>query len=63
MLARMVSGTGTAAMDGAGAVLARLGPHVADLRQLPGCTAEDPGLFSYRRDGTTGRSAGLAWLA
>lgn len=27
------------------------------------CTAEDPSLFSYRRDGVTGRFAGLAWLA
>jgi purine-nucleoside/S-methyl-5'-thioadenosine phosphorylase / adenosine deaminase len=27
------------------------------------CTAEDPGLYSYRRDGRTGRFAGLVWLA
>jgi polyphenol oxidase len=27
------------------------------------CTAEDPDLYSYRRDGRTGRFAGLAWLA
>ncbi len=27
------------------------------------CTAESPDLFSYRRDGTTGRFAGLIWLA
>lgn len=27
------------------------------------CTAEDGELFSYRRDGDTGRFAGLAWLA
>lgn len=26
------------------------------------CTRETPGLFSYRRDGRTGRSAGLIWL-
>lgn len=26
------------------------------------CTAETPGLFSYRRDGSTGRFAGLIWL-
>ncbi|MGQ0465987.1 MAG: peptidoglycan editing factor PgeF [Sporichthyaceae bacterium] len=26
------------------------------------CTAEDPDQFSYRRDGTTGRFAGLIWL-
>ena len=40
--------------------LASLGvPSVADdLR----CTAESAELFSYRRDGTTGRFAGLIWL-
>jgi YfiH family protein len=26
------------------------------------CTAEDPALFSYRRDGVTGRQAGIVWL-
>jgi hypothetical protein len=29
----------------------------------PRCTAEAPELYSYRRDGTTGRFAGLVWLA
>ena len=29
----------------------------------PRCTAETPGLYSYRRDGRTGRSAGFIWLA
>lgn len=28
----------------------------------PRCTAEDPTLFSFRRDGTTGRLAALTWL-
>ncbi|WIX74944.1 peptidoglycan editing factor PgeF [Amycolatopsis carbonis] len=28
----------------------------------PRCTAEDKTLFSYRRDGTTGRIAGITWL-
>lgn len=27
------------------------------------CTAESPELYSYRRDGTTGRFAGLIWLS
>jgi YfiH family protein len=27
------------------------------------CTRESPGLYSYRRDGRTGRMAGLIWLA
>jgi len=29
----------------------------------PRCTAESAELFSYRRDGTTGRCAGLIWIA
>ena len=29
----------------------------------PRCTAETPELYSYRRDGRTGRFAGLVWLA
>ncbi|WP_308212526.1 peptidoglycan editing factor PgeF [Actinomadura madurae] len=28
----------------------------------PRCTIEDPGLFSYRREGRTGRFAGYVWL-
>jgi YfiH family protein len=28
----------------------------------PRCTAEDKTLFSYRRDGTTGRIAGIIWI-
>ena len=27
-----------------------------------GCTAKDSNLFSYRRDGVTGRQAGIVWL-
>ncbi|MGQ0846365.1 MAG: peptidoglycan editing factor PgeF [Sporichthyaceae bacterium] len=30
--------------------------------QTGGCTQDDPAQFSYRRDGTTGRFAGLIWL-
>jgi copper oxidase (laccase) domain-containing protein len=33
---------------------------VADDRR---CTAETPDLYSFRRDGRTGRFAGLIWLA
>ena len=29
----------------------------------PRCTAEDPELYSHRRDGTTGRQAGVAWIS
>jgi copper oxidase (laccase) domain-containing protein len=28
----------------------------------PRCTVEDPTLFSHRREGVTGRQAGLVWL-
>jgi YfiH family protein len=42
---------------GLGALLTRLG--VVDVIVVEACTVEDPGLFSYRRDGVTGRQ-GLA---
>lgn len=35
--------------------LAELGVAAARVRDVGGCTVEDPGLFSYRRDGVTGR--------
>lgn len=59
-----VTRQGTPGIDiGAGveAQLARAGIRnvTADGR----CTAETPGLYSYRRDGRTGRFAGLIWLA
>jgi YfiH family protein len=61
-VSRSVTRHGTPALDVAGAVLEQLAPHCWDVEQLPGCTAERADLFSYRRDGTTGRSAGLVWL-
>ena len=59
---RSVDRRGRPSLDVAGGVLAQLAPHCDDLAQLPGCSVEDPALFSYRRDGVTGRYAGLAWL-
>jgi YfiH family protein len=41
--------------------LAALGVH--RVRADERCTAEEPALYSYRRDGRTGRFAGLVWLA
>lgn len=35
---------------------------VAEVVHDPRCTVEDPRLFSHRRDGVTGRQAGLVWL-
>jgi polyphenol oxidase len=42
------------------AQLARAG--VRTVAADPRCTAETPELYSYRRDGLTGRFAGLIWL-
>jgi YfiH family protein len=56
--------TGTAGLDlraGLDAQLAAAG--VAQVVHDPRCTAEDPELYSYRRDGVTGRQAALVWLA
>lgn len=60
--ARSVDAAGGASLDVAAGVVAQLAPHCDQLRWLPGCSLEDPDLFSYRRDGATGRFAGLAWL-
>ena len=35
---------------------------IPEVVQDPRCTVEDPTLFSHRRDGVTGRQAGLVWL-
>ncbi|MFF0144803.1 hypothetical protein ATK36_5799 [Amycolatopsis sulphurea] len=55
--------TGTTGLDlraGLWRQLAALG--VGHIGADPRCTAEDKTLFSYRRDGTTGRLAGITWL-
>jgi polyphenol oxidase len=56
--------TGTPGIDIRAGVEAQLAS--AGVRHTSGdrrCTAETPDLFSYRRDGSTGRFAGLVWLA
>ena len=56
--------SGTPGLDlraGLADLLARAG--VREVVHDPRCTVEDPTLFSHRRDGTTGRQAGLVWLA
>jgi len=56
------SAAGTAGLDIRAGVRAQLRQAgVREVRTDPRCTAESPGLFSYRRDGTTGRFAGLVW--
>jgi YfiH family protein len=38
------------------------GAGIPEVVQDPRCTVEDPFLFSHRRDGVTGRQAGIVWL-
>jgi polyphenol oxidase len=62
--ARCRTRAGTPGIDvrsGLRAQLARAG--VASVAADPRCTAETAALYSYRRDGRTGRLAGLVWLA
>jgi YfiH family protein len=39
------------------------GAGIPEVVQDPRCTVEDRSLFSHRRDGVTGRQAGIVWLA
>ncbi|WP_395106036.1 peptidoglycan editing factor PgeF [Actinomadura sp. SCN-SB] len=62
--ARATTRAGTPALDIRAGIAAQLaGEGVTDVRTDPRCTLETPGLFSYRRDGRTGRFAGYVWLA
>lgn len=55
--------TGTWGVDvRAGLIRQLLGLGVTALDSDPRCTIEDESFFSYRREGTTGRQAGLVWL-
>lgn len=61
--AAATTAAGTPALDIRAGLLAQL--FAAGIRQwmvMPQCTAETDTLYSYRRDGTTGRFAGLVWL-
>lgn len=54
---------GRPALDIRAGILAQL--HAAGVPQwmvMPQCTAETPHLYSYRRDGVTGRFAGVVWI-
>ncbi|HEY8481610.1 MAG TPA: peptidoglycan editing factor PgeF [Spirillospora sp.] len=54
---------GTPGLDiRAGIVEQLAGAGVTGVQVDPRCTIEDRGLFSYRRDGRTGRFAGYVWL-
>jgi polyphenol oxidase len=55
---------GTTGLDIPAGVRAQLTEAgVGSVRSVPRCTRESADLFSYRRDGRTGRFAGLIWLA
>ncbi|GAB3446208.1 peptidoglycan editing factor PgeF [Phycicoccus ginsengisoli] len=57
-----VSWTGTPAIDVAAGVVAQLHAAGVAVKWLPGCAREDHDLYSYRRDGRTGRFAGVVVL-
>ncbi|MGA7690196.1 MAG: peptidoglycan editing factor PgeF [Jiangellales bacterium] len=58
--ARATTSWGTTALDLPAAVLAELAEAgVAHVHAEPRCTLEDPLLYSYRRDGLTGRQASV----
>ena len=52
---------GTLALDLPGALADELAGYGIKISRSPICTVENPQFFSYRRDGVTGRQAGLIW--
>ena len=61
-LARSVSGKGIPSLDLPGALAQVLSSAGVAISRSTICTAENSNYFSYRRDGVTGRQAGLVWL-
>ncbi len=57
-----LSWVGTPAVDVAAGVVDQLVAADVAVTWVPGCSREDPLLYSYRRDGTTGRYAGVIRL-
>ncbi len=57
-----VTWSGTPAIDVGAGVVEQLAREGVSVRWLPGCTREDPDLYSYRRDGRTGRFVGVVRL-
>ena len=57
-----MSAAGTPALDVAAGVLQQLHDARVPVELVRGCTVERPDLFSHRRDGTTGRFAGVVAL-
>ena len=54
--------SGTPSLDLPAALMKVLQDEGISISSDQGCTVEDPTLFSYRRDGATGRQAGIVWL-
>lgn len=61
-LAASITRYGTPSLDIAAGVAGQLVSAGVDTTILPGCTAEDDSLFSYRREGRTGRLVGVVGL-
>jgi copper oxidase (laccase) domain-containing protein len=59
---RSVAWHGEPSLDVAAGVLEQLASQRVDVEQVPGCTVERGDLYSYRRDGVTGRFAGVVRL-
>jgi len=57
-----VSWTGTPAIDVAAGVVDQFTDAGVEVTWVAGCAREDPRLYSYRRDGVTGRFAGVVRL-
>jgi hypothetical protein len=56
------SWTGTTAIDVAAGVVEQLADAEVEVQWVPGCTREQEDLYSHRREGTTGRFAGVIVL-
>lgn len=58
-----VTRQGTPGLDVPAGVVAQLRAAGAAVETVATCTIEDPHSYSYRRDGVTGRFAGVAWMS
>lgn len=59
---RSTTAWGTPALDLRAAIAAQLNELEVAVHHDARCTIETPDLYSYRRDGITGRFAGLIWI-